>query len=171
MPRRELLAPSGRSWSKLPMMATWPLSVMGAPEHCSIATSRACQSADVMISRRPMVETGLHSIGRAGNSCTPDGARSTRRYQRASRDHDGDSDVFWCCCLSVREFACPDNGRRIADVEMKIAPFLARAEWSVILVAFAAISPVGVALGQTTPASSIVSNCRSPADRAGIFLG
>src|SRR5208282_3701716 len=54
----------------------------------------ACQSADVMISRRPMVETGSHSIGRAGNSCTPDGARSTRRYQRASRDHDGDSEIF-----------------------------------------------------------------------------
>ena len=94
MPRRELFAPSGRSWRKFPMMATWPSSVMGAPGHCSIATSPACQSAEFMISRRPMVETGSHSIARTGNSCTPDGARSTRRHHRASHDHDGANDIF-----------------------------------------------------------------------------
>src|SRR5208282_1858559 len=60
-----------------------------------------------------------------------------------------------------------DSGHRIAEVEMKIAPFRARAEWSAILVAFAATSPVGVALGQTTPASPIVSDCRSPAGPSG----
>jgi len=127
----------------------------------------ACQSADVMISRRPMVETGSHSIGRAGNSCTPDGARSTRRYQRASRDHDGDSEIFRYRCLSVREFARPGQRSSDSRSETKIAPFRARAEWSAILVASAATAPVGVALGQTTPASPIVSDCRSPAGPSG----
>jgi hypothetical protein len=42
--------------------------------------------------------------------------------------------------------------------KLRISLLAARAEWSAILLAFAATSSVGVAFGQTTPASHIVSD-------------
>jgi hypothetical protein len=79
MPRRGSCAPLTGSCRRLQPTVTWRLSVTGAPERCSIATSPGCRLTAAMTSRRRTGETGSLSTGRAENSCMTVGSLSTRQ--------------------------------------------------------------------------------------------
>ena len=84
MPRRGLFALLSRLRHKL-ATAIWLLSVMGAPEHCSIATSRDCRSIGGTTSRRQAVETGSRSTLSHENSWFMGGTRSMPQAKKARR--------------------------------------------------------------------------------------